>query len=198
MIRMNRRLLCVPIASLVLLGACGSDPEPQAAAASPPPPKKVAAAPAAPGDDTASMAKAVGDGKPGAAVNIRYEFRGKPAVGAPLDLEIAFTPNAGVDAMEAKISGMDGITVTGQLTPSFSQVEAGKPYRHTVSVLPDRAGVYYISVTVNTQIAGSSLARAFSIPFAVGNVPAQQKAEPAKDATGQPIESMKAEETTKK
>jgi hypothetical protein len=185
----------MPLAGLVLLGACGSDSEPQAA---PSPPKKVAAAPAESADDTASMARAVGDGKPGAAVNIRYEFRGKPAVGAPVDLELAFTPNAGVDAMDATIAGMDGVSVTGQLTPSFTQVEAGKPYRHTVQLVPNGTGVYYISVTVSTHIAGSTLARSFSIPFVVGNVPAQQKAEPPKDAAGKPIESMKAEESTSK
>ena len=62
-------------------------------------------------------------------------------------------------------------------------------------MLPDRAGVFYITVSVHTQIGGSALGRTFSIPFAVGNPPAQQKTQPQKDASGQAIEPMKAEES---
>jgi hypothetical protein len=180
---------------------CGSDPEPEAAA-TPPAPQPAAAAqasaptPAAPVENpTARMARAVGNGKPGAAVDIRYEFVAKPAVGQPTELEIALVPSAGVDSLEAKVSGMDGITLAGPLTASFEGVEAGKPYMHKVSVLPDRSGVYYVTVSVTTQIGGQALARTFSIPFVVGHVTAQQKPEPPKDAAGKPIEPMKAEET---
>src|SRR5687768_15053009 len=116
MIRMKllsrRLLLCVPMASL-MLSACGSDPEPQAAASPPPPKQTVAAAPAA--DETVTFAKAVGDGKPGAAVNIRYEFAGKPGAGTPTELDVALIPSVGVDSMEATLAGMDGITLSGNL-----------------------------------------------------------------------------------
>lgn len=191
----RRLLLCVPMAGcLLVLGACSSDPGP-AAAAPPPTPKPAVTAVAS--DDTTRMAKAVGDGKPGAAVAIRYEFSGKPAAGTPIELEVAFIPNAGVDSLEATLSGMQGITLSGPLTASFSDVESGKPYRHRLSVLPDRAGVFYIAVSVNTQIAGSSLGRTFSIPFVVGQVPVQQKTAPARDAKGEAIEPMKAQETSK-
>lgn len=193
--RLSRRLLLgVPMAGLLLLGACGSESEPEAAA--PPPVAKPTVA-AAPTDETASFAKAVGDGKPGAAVTIRYEFSGKPTVGTPTELDVAFIPNAGVDSLEARLTGMEGITLAGPATASFNAVEAGKPYRHKLSVLPDHTGVFYITVSVNTQIAGSSLGRTFSIPFVVGQVPAQQKAEPARDAKGEAIEPMKAQESSK-
>lgn len=193
--RLSRRLLLgVPMAGLMLLGACGSEPEPEAAAPQPMAKPTLAAAPA---DETASFAKAVGDGKPGAAVTIRYEFSGKPTAGTPTELDVAFIPNAGVDSLEAKLSGMEGITLAGPVVASFNSVEAGKPYRHKVSVLPDHTGVFYITVSVTTQIAGSSLGRTFSIPFVVGQVPAQQKAEPARNAKGEAIEPMKAQESGK-
>lgn len=178
---------------LLLLGACTADPKPEAVAA--PSAKPTVAAPAA--DDTSFMAKAVSDGKPGAAVTIRYDFTGKPSVGTPTELEVAFIPNAGVDSLEATLAGMDGITLAGELTASFNNVESGKPYRHKLSVLADRTGVFYITVSVNTQIAGSSLGRTFSIPFVVGQVPAQQKPEPVRDAKGEAIEPMKAKETSR-
>jgi hypothetical protein len=195
MIRMKlspRLLVCIPMASLAL-GACSSEPEPDAAAPAKQATKPVAAAPK---DETANFAKAVGDGKPGAAVNIRYEFSGKPTIGVPTELEVAFIPSAGVDSMEATLGGMEGITLAGPLTASFTSVEAGKPYRHKVSVLPDRTGVFYISASVNTQIAGSGLNRTFAIPFVVGQPVTQQKATPAKDEKGESIKSMKAEEST--
>jgi hypothetical protein len=195
MIRMNRLVLCLSIASLAL-AACGSEPDPDAAAAAPKPAAKPAPPP--PEDPTLRMAQAVGNGKPGAAVLIRYEFAAKPAVGTPTDLQLAFIPQAGVDAMEIVVSGMDGVTLSGPLTASFTEVAASKPYTHTVTVLPDRAGVFYLSVVATTQIGNQNLSRTFAIPFAVGNVPAQQKAAPQTDAAGQAVQPAKAQETTKK
>lgn len=193
--RFSRILLSVSIAGL--LAACGSDPEPQAAPPAPAPAKPTVAATAT-ADETTTFAKAVGDGKPGAAVNIRYEFASKPAVGTPTDLDVALIPSVGVDSLEAKFGGMEGITLAGNAQVSFSAVEAGKPYRHKLSVLPDHTGVFYITVSVNTQIAGSSVGRTFSIPFVVGQPVAQQKSAPAKDESGEAIEPMPAQETVKK
>lgn len=186
---MNRSIIGFSIVSLAMLTACGAEPEPDAAAA------PAAAAKPAPADPTEKMARAVGSGKPGAAVSIRYEFVGKPAVGTPTELQIAFIPNPGVDAIEATIGGMDGITVAGAQTASFTAVEPGKPYIHSISVLPDRTGVFYLTVAAKTQIGGSSLGRTFSIPFVVGNVPAQQKPEPQRDAAGEAIQPMEARES---
>jgi hypothetical protein len=190
MIRMNRLVTCLSIAALAL-SACGSEPDPGAAAAS------AQLAQSAAADPMARMARAVGNGKPGAAVQIRYDFMSRPAVGTPTELQLAFVPNAGVDAMDIVISSMDGVTLAGTLSASFTDVEPSKPYMHTVSVLPDRSGVFYLTVVATTQIGNQNLSRTFSIPFAVGNVPAQQKAAPQTDAAGEPIQPAKAQETTK-
>jgi hypothetical protein len=142
------------------------------------------------------MARAVSNGKPGAAVDIRYEFQSKPEVGKPTQIEVAFIPNAGTDALDATFTGMDGITVAGQLSAHFDKLEQGKPYKHTISLLPDAPGVYYITVSVDTRISAAKLARTFSIPFVVGAAQAQQKpkAPPQKDSTGQAVQPMKAKE----
>lgn len=182
------------LAVLASLAGCGSEPEPEQAAAPPPPQAPQAAKPAIE-DPVAKMARAVGGGKPGAAVELRYEMLSKPAVGTPTEVQIALVPNAGVDSLTATISGMEGVTVSGDLEPSFSPVEQGKPYTHTFSLLPNRAGVYYLTVSVNSQMGGTSMGRTFSIPLVVGDVQAQQKSPPPKDATGQAIQSMKAEES---
>jgi len=178
------------------LGGCGSDPEPAAAVPSmPPTAKPVVQAEQSPVDPTAKMARAVGNGKPGAAVDIKYDFRGKPEVGKPVEVKLAFIPSPGVESLEAKITDMDGITVAGALNPQFNNVQAGQPYEHTFSVLANRSGVYYVSIEVTTVIGGATTARTFSIPLSVGAVAAQQKKTPPKDATGQAIESMKATES---
>ncbi len=187
---MNRLVTCLSIAALAL-SACGSEPDPGAAAASAQLVQSAAA------DPMARMARAVGNGKPGAAVQIRYDFMSRPAVGTPTELQLAFVPNAGVDAMDIVISSMDGVTLAGTLSASFTDVEPSKPYMHTVSVLPARSGVFYLTVVPTTQIGNQTLSRTFSIPLAVGNVPAQQKAAPQTDAAGEPIQPAKAQETTK-
>lgn len=198
----HARHLCL-IAALSMLSACGSEPEP-------PPPAAPAAAPVqaaqsqpaaeAPADDpTEKMARAVGNGKPGAAVDIKYEFAARPEPGKPVELEVALIPSVGVDAMTATFSGMDGITLAGDLTVEYASVKAKEPYKHSISVLADRAGVFYITVSVDTAISGATLGRTFAIPFASGTVQAQQQKAgvPVTDATGQPVEPMKAEETTR-
>ena len=181
---------------MIVVAGCSSDPEPDAAVVSPPPQPAQSAKPVLE-DSVAKMARAVGNGKPGAAVDLRYDILAKPEVGKATEVEVAFIPSAGVDALNATISGMEGITLAGQLTPSYDQVEAGKAYKNTFSLLPDRTGVYYLTVSVSTQMGGVTLGRTFSIPLVVGDLQSQQKAvaNPAKDASGQAIESMKAEES---
>ena len=189
--RLAQFLLITSLA--VATAACDSEPEapadaPAAAAAPLPAP-----ATEAPPDATAKMARAVGDGKPGAAVDNRYDISAKPEVGKPMEVQIAFVPRSGVEALAAVISGMDGITVAGNLKPHFDNVQAGNSYQHNFTLLPDRNGVYYVTVAVTTTLSGASIGRTFSIPFVVGNAPVQEKAAPPKDAEGQAVEAMKAE-----
>jgi len=189
---MNRLALFVVVAFALTSLGCTSEPEPEA-----PSPTTVSAPAPAPqsADPTVTMARAVGDGKPGAAVDLHYEFAAKPEVGVPLELQLVLVPRVAVGSLSATIAGMDGVTVAGDLRPSFENVEPGKTYEHTVTLLPERAGVYYITVAVTSTIGGASVGRTFSIPFiADAQAPAQRKAEPPQDASGQPIESMKAEE----
>jgi hypothetical protein len=190
-IRMNRVAICLSIAGIAL-AACGSESDPQPAKTAP-----AAAKAPAPADPMAQMARAVGNGKPGAAVEIRYDFGSKPVVGTPTELQIALIPHAGVDSMDIAISGMEGVTLSGPQSANFPDVEPQKPYVHTLSVLPDRNGVFYLSVVVTTQIGNQNLSRTFSVPFVVGDVPAQQKPAPQTDASGEAVQPAKARETTR-
>lgn len=196
---MNRLLACLSMIGFGLLAACGSEEQPAqpAAAADPAPAAAPAPAPepAQPEEPTAKMAKAVvASGKPGAAVDIRYDFKDKPAIGTPVELEIAFVPSAPAETLEATLKGMEGLSLSGALTATFNNVQRGKPYMHTVTVLPETSGVFYVSASVSMTTGETSMGRTFAIPLVVGDVPAQKKAEPMRDASGEAIEPMQAEE----
>src|SRR5688572_3850743 len=111
------------IAAAALLTACNSEPAPESksepsAKAAKAKPTAAATATAAANDATAKMARAVGNGKPGAAVDIRYDILARPEAGKPVEVEVALVPGPGVDSMEATFAGMDGITLAGPLTAS--------------------------------------------------------------------------------
>lgn len=183
---------------MVLLAACGSNGSDSGAtdAAKQAQAKPAKPAVASPADPLASMARAVGNGKPGAAVDLRYDLLARPEVGKPLQLQVALVPGPGVEGMEVTFSGMEGITLSGELTASFAGVKAGEAYKHTLSVLSDRTGVFYITASISAQVGGATAGRTYSIPFVVGAAAVQQKAAVAPtDATGEPVEAMKAEES---
>jgi len=190
---MKRNIVVLGILS-VALAACGSESQPEANVA-PTPTATVAKANKA-NDPMAGMARAVGSGKPGASVDIKYEFQAKPEVGKPVQLDIALIPSSGVSAMDVIVAGMEGVSLTGTLTQTFTDVKAGEPYKHQLTVLPQTTGVFYVTVTATTHIGSATMGRTFNIPFVVGTVPPQEKpAAPQKDATGQPIQPMPATET---
>ena len=183
----------VPVMAFsLLLSGCGSE-EAKPVAVAPVVNKPAAVAKA--DDPTVRMARAVGDDKPGAAVSIKYDLSIRPQVGVPLDVKVAFLPSVGVDALDAVFTGMDGISLSGNLNASFEGVKSGQIYEHGFTVTPERNGVFYVTVNASTRFGGSSMARTFAIPFVVGEQAAQRKpAEPQKDAKGNPIQPMKAEE----
>lgn len=190
---MKYNIVVLGVLSVVLAG-CGAETETDTVAVAQAAKDKAAAKAA---DPIGRMARAVGGGKPGAAVEIRYEFLSKPEVGKPVEVELALIPNAGVSALDLVITGMDGVSLSGPLTETFSDVKAGEPYRHKISVLPERTGVFYLTVAATTHIGAATMGKTFSVPFSVGNPPAAEKpAAPQKDADGQAIQVMPAAETT--
>ena len=187
---MNRLATCLSITSLAL-AACGSEPDPGAAAVT-----SRSLPNGAPADPMARMARAVGNGKPGAAVRFATTSR-RSRQSAPDGTADRLRSECGRGCAGRRRQRHGRRDTGGTLSASFTEVEPAKPYMHTVSVLPDRTGVFYITVVATTQIGNQNLSRTFSIPFVVGNVPAQQKTAPQTDAAGEPIQPAKARETTK-
>jgi hypothetical protein len=188
-----RHLSC--LVALAMLSACGSKTEEVPAQAAPKPVAQQSKPAPAEVDPVEKMPRAVGNGKPGAAADIKYEFAAKPEVGKPVELQVALIASAGVDSMQATFTGMDGLTLAGDLTVTVNKAQAGEAFKHSISVLADRAGVYYVTAVVSTEISGVTLSRTYAIPFVAGAVTQQKvQAPPETDAQGQPVEPMKAKE----
>ena len=181
------------VSAAVLLTGCGSEE------AAPVVAQPEAAAPLVEldsSDPAAKMAKAVSTAKTGAAVDLRYEILSKPAIGTPFDIEIALVSGAAAETMTVVIAGMPGLTITNEVLSPLADVKAGQVNSHKFTALADQPGIYYISVTTTTLLAGTTLARTFSIPVLLGDTQVAQKStiEAPKDATGQAIEAMPAKE----
>jgi len=140
------------------------------------------------------MASAVVSGKTSAPVDLRYELAAKPAIGQLLEVELAFLPTAPADALEVEVSGMPGLTVASGVAVKFDSVQSGETYTHKVLVQASGPGTYYFSVIAKMVSAVRTEARTFSVPVVFGAAPVVEKPAPAKDANGQPIESMPATE----
>ncbi len=142
------------------------------------------------------LARAVPQGKPGAAVGLSYDLQGRPDVGQDVSLELVFQPGVQVQALSAVITGMDGLLLQGELQAGFEPVRVGELYRHRITLTPERTGVFYITVVITSLHEGSDTeqGRTFSIPLVVGEAPLQRKGSAPEDAAGEAIESLPAQE----
>jgi len=191
------RVLAV-VALAAVLAACGRGEEEQAAATVTPAgagaPAEGAAAPAESPDDK-RMANAVVTGKVGAPVDLKYDVLAKPDVGQPFEIELALSPRLAADVLEVEVTGIPGLTVVSGGATRFEGVTAGERYVAKALVQADAPGIYYANVVAKMVTQVQTEARTFSVPVVVGAVPAAQKAEPEKDATGEAIQSLPAEES---
>lgn len=181
------------------LAACGRGEEGPAAATDAPgaggAPADAATAPAESPDDK-RMANAVVTGKTTAPVDLKYDVLAKPGVGQPFEIELAFSPRLPADALEVEVTGIPGLAVVSGGATRLEGVTAGERYVVKALVQADAPGIYYANVVAKMITQVQTEARTFSIPVVVGVVPAAQKVEPAKDATGEAIQSLPAVEST--
>ena len=151
MIRMNRLAICLSIAGIAL-AACGSEPEPDAAA-------------------RCRRRGRVDAPRP----PIRWHaWRGLSATASPAQRSTSATNSretgsrhadrAAARAHSARRRRFHGGVVSRhgryhavrRAERELRRGGAGKPYLHTVSVLPDRGGVFYVAVVITTQIGDSN------------------------------------------
>lgn len=183
----------------VLVAGCGGkDPEP--VAASPPagtgttPEAPGTGAPVAAGAPEKRMATAVTDGKPSAPIDLQYELPAKPERGVPFDIVLAFSSRVRADTLDIEVAESPGLVVEGESMARFVDVRPGEPQEFTLKVRGDRDGIHYVALVARLSSQVQSEGRGFSVPVVIGTPGTVQKPEPARDASGQPVEPMRARE----
>ena len=188
----------VMLLAMTLVAACSGNKDDQAAAAEGGKAKADTAAPATPPADADEkherLAAAVVDSKTTAPVDMRYDVLAKPELGQPFEVEMTFSVRLPADKLEVEITEAPGLTIVGEKTAAFAPVEGGQSYSSKLLVKGDNPGLYYIGVIAKMSTKVQTEARAFAIPVVLGDPPSAQKATPAKDATGQAVQSMPAQE----
>ncbi len=179
------------LAALLSLSACGSSSDPASRSA-----RKVTKAQRTvpPGERPPSdMVAAVSASKSGPPVELKFELRGSPQPGQPLDVDIAVVAdNPTIDRVYGKFSAQDGIDiVAGDELEAVDKPAPGAVIRHVVQILPRQEGIFTLSAAVGVESSKASVTRVYSIPIIVGagltETPAKSGAagEPASPGTAQ-------------
>jgi hypothetical protein len=145
--------------------------------------------------DEKRMANAVSTGKTTAPVDLKFDLPAKPDVGQPFVVELAFMPRLPADVLEVEVAGNPGLALVDGGTARFDDVQSGSRHVLAVQARAEAAGLYYLTVVARMVNKVQTEVRTFSVPVAVGAVPAARKPTPALDASGQPIQSMPAKES---
>jgi hypothetical protein len=117
----------------------------------------------------ANMMSAASAGKSFGDVALKFDLRDRPVVGEPVDIDVAIIPAQDLDSVSATFQPGDGLEVTqGGKTPAVSHPPVGVPITHTLTIVPQRDGVFYVSAVVVADSAAQSVSRSFSIPLIAG------------------------------
>jgi hypothetical protein len=140
------------------------------------------------------MAQAVADGKTTAPVDMKYDVLSKPVVGQPFEVELAFEPRLPADTLDVEVTEAPGLVLVGEKTARFTLVETGRSYTTRVLVKGDQPGLYYVGVVAKMSTQVQTESKAFALPVVIGDPQLAQKPAPVQDASGQPVQSMPAQE----
>jgi hypothetical protein len=181
---MGSRKLALVLGAAAILAACGSH-SPGGGPGSAQAAKTVAKKPLNPMDQLSrNMVSAVASTKPSAVpVQVKFELRGRPDVGQPVDIDLAIVPMSGsVDRVSGKVEGEDGLELVegGEIAASDRPTE-GVPIRHAVKVLPKREGIFTVRAVLTVSASGTASTESYSMPLIAGN-PAQSPEAPAAPA----------------
>jgi hypothetical protein len=168
----DARLLLVGAALAFGVGACHKEqgaapamtPAPAVAVKAPVPVKKGPSVE----QQTTGMVEAAAQGKPQAAVAIKFELAQQPKIGQTLEINLALIPRIDASPASLKVSGGEGLTVAPEAGQyDIPAIEANSVYRHTVSVTPTADGILIMGVSVSMKHDEVTDLMSFSIPIIV-------------------------------
>ena len=171
-------LLC---AAVVLCGcSSGESPGAPAGSARPAPAAPRKPQPAA-GLVSPDMVGAAATGSGSAAVQVKFELKGRPAVAQPLDIDLAIVPSTGsFDRISGRVEVGEGLELAaGREIPPTDRPVQGVPILHSIRVLPKKDGIFTVNAVLSLESATQTSSQTFSIPVIVGS----GLKEPAKPST---------------
>ncbi len=155
------RFTLVAVAAGALLSGCAEKAEEQVAT------QTATKTPRRPVDP--NLVAAVSDAKTQVPVKVAFELQGKPEVGQPVELRLAFTPLEEVDGVLTNYEGSAGLAFSGDWVPlQLAKPEIGKAVDHKIAVVPQRDGIFSVTVTVIVDQNNASNTRSFSVPIIAG------------------------------
>lgn len=129
--------------------------------------------------DLADMVGAVSLGKASPDIDLKFALKERPAVGEPVDIDVALIPGHELDQVYATFSATDGLEIRkGGTMPKVEHPEPGAPIPHTVTIVPQRDGIFYIRAIVLADSAANSVTHSFSIPVIAGAAASPPAARP--------------------
>jgi hypothetical protein len=189
MTRSPARNLLLILAAAALCSGCGSHASGDGAAAQSAT-KKVGKAAVNPNDAMSrNMVSAVASNKPSnVPMQVKFELRDRPDIGQPVTLDLAIVPmSASVDQVSGKVEAEDGLELLegGEIAASDRPAE-GVPIRHSVKVLPKRAGIFTLRAALTVYSSGVSSSESYSIPLIADTAAPDSSGKPATGAATPP------------
>lgn len=115
------------------------------------------------------MVAAVPQGKSPGPISVRFNITERPEVGEPVPIEVELVPSLKFERVLVNFSATDGLKLTGGASlPMVERPEPDVPISHTVTVVPQRDGIFTVVATVLSDSQSESVTRVFSIPVIAG------------------------------
>jgi hypothetical protein len=115
------------------------------------------------------MTAAVSSAKGNARVVVKFVLRERPEVGKATQVDLALVPQMALDHVVASFFAEDGLTLKdGGETASLERPEPYAAIQRTLTIVPQRDGIFYVSATVVADVGAESVARTYSIPLIAG------------------------------
>lgn len=102
-------------------------------------------------------------------VDLKFKLTKRPAVGQPVEIELALIPTVALDRLFARFQAAEGLQiVSGAETQQFEHPAAGVPVKHNITVTPKTDGIFYVTAVVLADSEKESVARSYSFPLIAG------------------------------
>ncbi|HTT02862.1 MAG TPA: hypothetical protein VMG11_12330 [Steroidobacteraceae bacterium] len=144
----------------------------------------------------ADMVSAVPNGKGTSPLEVKFALRQHPMTGHPVQLDLTFIPSIGLDRIAVSFLAEDGLVMRdGSHMPLTEHLEAGVPISHSLTFIPQRDGIFYVSATVLMDWGDESVARTYTIPVLAGVGTSGQDSAPELSSAAARVLPSTAEET---